>query len=252
MVGLWEAEQTPEIAGVGNHYTAQFWEYDPRIARRWNLDPKPQISISDYAVNSLNPIITNDVLGDRGEPRWACPALTDYSDRRSVEQRFSDWVFKTSGQEKMMDIVGNDLNTVLNYHNGQKHTFGEMANYLMATAKIAGLISGAGEIGTAAIESRMASGVGRTAMRVGTTARAAAGDMLPGQLRTFSNLEARQWYFKMESKIPSFLNKSAPLEIQARQAFTIRNGIRTFARELMADRAEAARLYMEEPKQIWC
>ncbi len=29
-----------EIYGEGNAYTAEFWEYDPRSIRRWNVDPK--------------------------------------------------------------------------------------------------------------------------------------------------------------------------------------------------------------------
>ena len=57
-------EKTDEIAGEGNHYTAQYWEMDPRLGRRWNLDPKPQISISDYAIFRNNPIGFTDVLGD--------------------------------------------------------------------------------------------------------------------------------------------------------------------------------------------
>lgn len=55
---------TDEIAGVGNHYTAEFWEYDPRTGRRWNLDPKPNISISPYAAFANNPICLSDVKGD--------------------------------------------------------------------------------------------------------------------------------------------------------------------------------------------
>jgi hypothetical protein len=57
-------EKDNEIAGVGNHNTALFWEYDTRLGRRWNLDPKPQISISDYAVNYNNPIQHCDPNGD--------------------------------------------------------------------------------------------------------------------------------------------------------------------------------------------
>lgn len=45
-------------------YTAKFWEYDSRIARRWNLDPKPTIGISDYSVMAGNPILNSDVDGD--------------------------------------------------------------------------------------------------------------------------------------------------------------------------------------------
>ena len=57
-------EKTDEISGSGNHYTAQFWEMDPRLGRRWNLDPKPQISISDYAIFSNSPIWFTDPDGD--------------------------------------------------------------------------------------------------------------------------------------------------------------------------------------------
>jgi len=57
-------EKTNEISGNGNHNTALFWEFDTRLVRRWNLDPKPQISISDYAAFANNPILYCDPLGD--------------------------------------------------------------------------------------------------------------------------------------------------------------------------------------------
>jgi hypothetical protein len=57
-------EKTDEIAGVGNHYTAEFWEYSPRVVHRWNLDPKPVVSISPYAIMQGNPIFYNDIFGD--------------------------------------------------------------------------------------------------------------------------------------------------------------------------------------------
>ena len=58
-------EKDDEIAGVtGSHTTALFWEYDTRLGRRWNLDPKPQIHISDYSCFANNPILYNDPLGD--------------------------------------------------------------------------------------------------------------------------------------------------------------------------------------------
>jgi hypothetical protein len=58
-------EKSIELNSGGNLTTALFWEYDSRIGRRWNLDPKPQISISDYGVNGLNPIIMFDPMGDK-------------------------------------------------------------------------------------------------------------------------------------------------------------------------------------------
>jgi RHS repeat-associated protein len=58
-------EKDDEITGVtGSHTTALFWEYDTRLGRRWNLDPKPNHTISNYATFTNNPIWFTDVLGD--------------------------------------------------------------------------------------------------------------------------------------------------------------------------------------------
>ena len=48
---------------VGNT-TAEFWEYDSRIMRRWNIDPKPNVAISPYNCFGGNPIWFSDKLGD--------------------------------------------------------------------------------------------------------------------------------------------------------------------------------------------
>ncbi|RFM32358.1 hypothetical protein DXN04_21970 [Chitinophaga silvisoli] len=57
-------EKSHEIKGAGNSYTAAFWEYDPRIGRRWNLDPKPTVGMSEYSVFRNGPIWVIDPLGD--------------------------------------------------------------------------------------------------------------------------------------------------------------------------------------------
>lgn len=59
-----------EIYGSGNAYTAQFWEYDARIGRRWNPDPVSNPSESRYATFRSNPIAYNDPNGD-------CPDCKD-------------------------------------------------------------------------------------------------------------------------------------------------------------------------------
>ncbi len=57
-------EKDPEITGQeGSHYTAMFWEYDTRIARRWNVDPVTYPWQSSYATFNNNPIIFTDPLG---------------------------------------------------------------------------------------------------------------------------------------------------------------------------------------------
>jgi RHS repeat-associated protein len=58
-------EKDDEIAGIGNIMTAEYWEYDARIGRRWNMDPKPTIGISDYACFANNPIWNTDPFGDK-------------------------------------------------------------------------------------------------------------------------------------------------------------------------------------------
>ena len=71
--------KTDEISGEGNHYTAQFWEYDPRLGRRWNQDPVVKPWMSPYHAFSDNPIAKTDPNGDTddwikdektGEYKW--------------------------------------------------------------------------------------------------------------------------------------------------------------------------------------
>jgi hypothetical protein len=65
--GFQGQEADNKIGGLGQHTTAQFWEYDTWAVKRWNLDPKPNPAWSDYAVFANNPVINVDVLGDKGE-----------------------------------------------------------------------------------------------------------------------------------------------------------------------------------------
>ncbi|MDP1801746.1 MAG: hypothetical protein Q8L81_10360 [Bacteroidota bacterium] len=48
--------------------SAEFWEYDSRIGRRWNLDPVIHEYESPYACFHNNPILVSDINGDDGEP----------------------------------------------------------------------------------------------------------------------------------------------------------------------------------------
>jgi len=66
-----------------------------------------------------------------------------------------------------------------------------------------------------------------------------------------SNLAAREWYLAQEAKIPSLLDKTAPIETQAKQAWALRNTFRTTSRELMANKEEAANLYKTKPNLTW-
>jgi hypothetical protein len=57
-------EKDDEIAGSGNSYTAEFWEYNPRIGRRWNIDPVVKPWESSYACFANNPTLYIDPRGN--------------------------------------------------------------------------------------------------------------------------------------------------------------------------------------------
>ena len=54
-----------EIYSEGNAYTAEFWEYNPGIGRRWNLEPEMQKYPwnSPYSTFNNNPILNKDPNG---------------------------------------------------------------------------------------------------------------------------------------------------------------------------------------------
>lgn len=43
---------------------ALFWQMDNRLMQRWNVDPRPNLSMSPYVAYNNNPILYTDVLGD--------------------------------------------------------------------------------------------------------------------------------------------------------------------------------------------
>jgi RHS repeat-associated protein len=54
-----------DIYGQNNVYTAQFWEYDPRLGRRWDIDPATMEHpyLSPYACFADNPVTYADPNG---------------------------------------------------------------------------------------------------------------------------------------------------------------------------------------------
>jgi hypothetical protein len=62
--------------------TAEFWEYDARLGRRWNVDPKPMASISVYVCFVNNPIWFNDIKGDSSVINSAGTVL--YADKNDM------------------------------------------------------------------------------------------------------------------------------------------------------------------------
>ena len=62
--GMNTQEKDNEIYGEGNSYSAEYWQYDARLGRRWNEDPVDVPSFSPYSCFANNPIWFSDVYGD--------------------------------------------------------------------------------------------------------------------------------------------------------------------------------------------
>jgi hypothetical protein len=61
-------EKDDEIYGESNATTAQYWEYDARLGKRWNIDPWLKSWESPYATFSNSPILFSDHLGNKVDP----------------------------------------------------------------------------------------------------------------------------------------------------------------------------------------
>ncbi len=61
--GFNSQEKDDEVSGSGNSYTAEFWQYDSRLGRRWNIDPVDKPWMSSYHAFSNKPITNIDPNG---------------------------------------------------------------------------------------------------------------------------------------------------------------------------------------------
>ncbi len=89
-------ERVDEILGTGNHYTATYWEYNPRLGRRWNIDPVYKHYISNYSVLGNNPILMIDPNGadwfknSEGKTTWH-EATGNVGDEVSLKGLEGEW-----------------------------------------------------------------------------------------------------------------------------------------------------------------
>jgi hypothetical protein len=67
--------------------SAEFWEYDSRIGRRWNIDPVVDVPISGYATFADNPILLSDMLGNK-------PGDDDPKSKKVIDKKNSSINFK--------------------------------------------------------------------------------------------------------------------------------------------------------------
>jgi hypothetical protein len=124
-----------------NSYTAEFWEYDARIGRRWNTDPKPDVSFSPYNCFNGNPIWFSDIQGDTlingqkfeamsGGAATLLPNVTIMSSRKGAQPSSQ----KSGGSTPLSELNSIILDrTTTNLHKLQKLQSGEF-NYELFTS----------------------------------------------------------------------------------------------------------------------
>lgn len=97
-----------EIAGTGNSYTAEFWQYDPRVGRRWNLDPRPATGISEYSAFAGNPILLSDPFGDSVGPGPRIPMIARIPSGGSIKAGIGNLLYNSLG------VAANSVTGALN------------------------------------------------------------------------------------------------------------------------------------------
>ncbi len=245
-----------------NLTTAMYWEYDSRIGRRWNTDPKPVVGVSDYSVFDNNPILRTDPNGDCpicgligtgvgalvgggieiGKQLWKDGKVTSWKAvaGSTVQGAVTGGVAGLTGGTSLLvtvtaagtaNAVGGALNNAVQ---GKQITVKSVATDFFVGAAFGGLGYGLNKLYGAANAKRIEQIFNEAPKR-----------------GTMTDLAAREWYLSQEAKIPSLLNKTASLEDQAKQAFNLRNAFRTEARDLMADRAKADALNKNEVNYTW-
>lgn len=93
-------EKKTEIIGSASHTSAEFWMYDSRLGRRWNVDPLEVEWESPFATMRSNPIMLNDPNGD-------CPDGNCGENEIVAAQSLVDKLFDSA--QSLKDI-SNELN----------------------------------------------------------------------------------------------------------------------------------------------
>ena len=118
--GFGGQEKSNEIKGEGNSYTAEFWEYDPRAARRWNIDPLTNKFPwqSPYTAMDNNPILKTDLTGMAAE---------------IVTKPLDDWMVRKNGDlvliKRTTDKEHRFFNEKKGLMYGTQHDGDKMARY---------------------------------------------------------------------------------------------------------------------------
>jgi hypothetical protein len=96
-------EKDNEVYGDGKSYTAEYWQYDGRLGRRWNVDPVIKPSLSSFSTFANNPIKFRDILG-------ADTIFDDNIARQAFRESYSIVLNKVKALEN--NIIKNKLDLI--------------------------------------------------------------------------------------------------------------------------------------------
>ena len=117
-------EQVDEVHGNGNLNTAEYWEFDTRIGRRWNTDPVVKYFESPYSALANNPILYID---PDGRDTITFTITTNVTKSNSYMDNYPSQPAIT--QSEKIDIKVNDSPDVF-YYNTITTTYGADGNLL--------------------------------------------------------------------------------------------------------------------------
>ena len=106
--------QEKDINIQSDHYSAEYWEYDARIVRRWNLDPKPTAGISEYSVFNGNPIWRSDPLGDTSVTGAGGGQNVNIDEKSNSLQFYSSANYNVSGANTKVPVQTGQLRSFSN------------------------------------------------------------------------------------------------------------------------------------------
>jgi RHS repeat-associated protein len=130
--GMNTQEKDNEIYGEGNSYSAEYWQYDARLGRRWNVDPVVKVHESPYATFANNPIGFVD-------PSGADTAFSD-NETRQLVLSYVDKNHKNYNEnyaKKFQELVG-DKNTVYKFNDSRIQYYNTDENVVLGTTPYLG------------------------------------------------------------------------------------------------------------------
>ena len=93
--------------------SAEYWEYDSKLGRRWNIDPKPNAHMSYYSCFGNSPIWKSDIKGDTIKYAPGIPAdhqfFKNLNDLRKNNKQFDKILKRLESSKTVYNVTTDKL-----------------------------------------------------------------------------------------------------------------------------------------------